>query len=70
VHDRRDLVASTLLDDEIVDLKYAALDAQESQIEGLRSALGVARYREFLRYESFLLAAVSIAPHGVHAVIP
>jgi LmbE family N-acetylglucosaminyl deacetylase len=69
VLDRTELVASALLDDELVDLKYAALSAQESQIEGLRSALGAGRYREFLRHESFMLAAVSIAPHP-HAVIP
>jgi len=70
VLDRAELVASALLDDELVGLKYAALGAQESQVEGLRSALGRDRYRDFLRHESFVLAAVSIAPHGAHAVIP
>ncbi len=70
VLDRAELVASALLDDDIVGLKYAALGAQESQVEGLRSALGRDRYREFLRHESFVLAAVSIASHGAHAVIP
>lgn len=56
VGERDSLVEVLDLDDDLLDRKYAALLAQESQVGGLVDALTPDRYRAFLREECFRLA--------------
>jgi LmbE family N-acetylglucosaminyl deacetylase len=50
------------LSGELLDLKYAALAAQASQTEAVRTLVGEKRYREIIRIERFAAFPPQIAP--------
>ncbi len=53
---QRDLAAQIVCDEELSDLKYAALRAHASQTEGLVAMLGEERFRQWWAAESFVAA--------------
>lgn len=56
--DPSDLAHNVTLDDDLLDVKIAALRAHDSQTSGLIELLGHATFREWWRTESFRSAAV------------
>lgn len=54
----------------LLDLKFAALEAHESQTAGYISRLGVDRYRRWWSTESFADAQRARAPHAVGRLVP
>jgi LmbE family N-acetylglucosaminyl deacetylase len=50
------------LSGELLDLKYAALEAQASQTEALRELIGEERYREVIQIEQFALFEPQTSP--------
>ena len=59
---RSELALRLTLDDELLDLKLAALRAHASQTRGQELRVGTAAYRSWQQEESFLAAAPSMVP--------
>ncbi|HZM30934.1 MAG TPA: PIG-L family deacetylase [Acidimicrobiales bacterium] len=64
-----DLAVRVDLDDELQDLKLAALRAQATQTGPLLAAVGEDRYRTWWREEAFVAAPVPAANHPVRPLV-
>jgi LmbE family N-acetylglucosaminyl deacetylase len=67
--DDDDLALRVDLDDELQDLKLAALRAQATQTGPLLAAVGEDRYRTWWREEAFVAAPVRATDHPVRSLI-